>query len=157
MNAYLAASQAVLEEIYDDLLQLVRPLDAAALNWTPLPENANTIAALVAHTVGATNSWLSRAVEKPIQRDRDAEFRSHAGAEDLVRLVQDGKTRAQDYFRLLADVDPATVRPVRRLSRGEDQEVTIGWCVEHAIIHAGEHWGQIQLTAQLYAAMKDRT
>jgi hypothetical protein len=41
---------------------------------------------------------------------------------------------------------------VHRLSSGTDATVCVAWCVEHAVIHAGEHWGQIQLTRQLYAA-----
>jgi hypothetical protein len=40
------------------------------------------------------------------------------------------------------------------MSAGTSQDVTIAWCVEHAIIHVGEHWGQIQLTAQLYRARR---
>jgi hypothetical protein len=46
------------------------------------------------------------------------------------------------------------VRPitVHRLRGDVDATVTAAWCVEHALAHAGEHWGQIQLTAQLYAA-----
>lgn len=157
MNAYLAAGQSVLEEMYGDLIKLLGELEGNAVNWTPPLKDTNTIAALVTHTMGATNSWLARASGMTIQRDRDAEFRSRASTEDLVKQVESGREEARNYFRHLADLDPATVRPVRRLSRGEDQDVTIGWCVEHAILHAGEHWGQIQLTAQLYAAMKDRT
>jgi hypothetical protein len=29
--------------------------------------------------------------------------------------------------------------------------LSVGWCIAHALIHAGEHWGQIQLNLQLYS------
>ena len=35
----------------------------------------------------------------------------------------------------------------------EEIELSLAWCVEHALIHAGEHWGQIQLTAQLHTGL----
>lgn len=151
VNAFLDANQAVLDEMYDALAAFLGKLDDSVVNWSPLPEDTNSIAAMVTHTIGATTSWLSRAAGAPIQRDRDAEFRVRTSAAELARLVDDGKVQADSYFLLLNDVDPATVRPVRRLSSGTDAEVTVAWCVEHAVIHAGEHWGQIQLTAQLYA------
>lgn len=156
MDAYLSANQSVLEETYGELLKFLRTLDDAAVNWAPLPADTNSVAAMATHAVGATNSWLSRAAGTPIQRDRDAEFHRQATVADLIKLVEEGQSQARDYFGRLADLDPATIRPVRRLSRGEDQQVSIAWCVEHAVIHAGEHWGQIQLTVQLYRAPTSR-
>ena len=47
MNAYLDASLAVLEEMLDDLVELIRPLGDDALNWAPLPDGTNSIAVLV--------------------------------------------------------------------------------------------------------------
>lgn len=152
MNPYVAANHDALEEMYQNLIELLEKLDDDAVNWSPPVDETNTITAMVTHTVGATNGWLSRAVGTPIQRDRDAEFRGRASVDGLVKLIRDGRAQARDYFARLADADPATIRSVRRLSRGEDQDVSIGWCVEHALLHAGEHWGQIQLTAQWYRA-----
>ncbi|HET8628649.1 MAG TPA: DinB family protein [Thermomicrobiales bacterium] len=154
MPPHLAASQDVLEELYAALLALLRDLGDAALNWRPPLPETNSIAALVHHTVGATESWLSRALDEPVDRDRDAEFRASATAAEAVALVERSRERVRAQFARLAAVEPGTVRHVRRLDRAEAQPLTAAWCVEHALIHAGEHWGQIQLTRQLHAARR---
>jgi hypothetical protein len=146
------ARLAVLEELYDDLVELLRPLDAACLNWTPPIAATNSIAGLVRHTVGSTDAWLARAVGEPITRDRDAEFRTPAGSDELISIVDQGRLDARRRFALLAGLAPETVRTVRRLDDPHEYEVTVAWCVAHAVIHGGEHWGQIQLNRQLYAA-----
>jgi hypothetical protein len=86
------ASRAVLEELCDDLVEWLRPLDVACLNWTPPVAATNSIAGAVRHTVGSTHD------------------------------------------------DP------------REHEVTMAWCVADAVIHSGEHSGQIQLNRQFYAA-----
>ena len=149
MNAYLEASGAVLEELLDSLAELVRPLDGGTLNWSPLPEGTNSIAALVGHTVGSTASWLARATGEVAPRDRDAEFRARATSEDLTRLIERCQTEVRRRLSLLDGLDPAGKQSVHRIRGDVDAEVTAAWCLEHAIVHAGEHWGQIQLTAQL--------
>jgi hypothetical protein len=152
MSAQLEAGLAVLEEQLDAMLALVRPLEADCLNWTPPVAETNSIAAMVTHTCGSIDSWLARALVESIDRDRDAEFEARADAAALVGRIERCRVDTRRRIEALEAVDPATVRPVRRLSRGEDQRVSVAWCVEHAIIHAGEHWGQIQLTKQLYGA-----
>ena len=152
MNAYLEANLAVLEELCDELIALLRRLDDDCVNWQPLAKDTNSIAVLVTHTTGSINSWLARALGETAARDRDAEFRAHATTRDLIGLVERARDDARRSLERLDTMDPAEKRPVRRLSRGEDATVSAAWCVEHAVIHAGEHWGQIQLTRQTYAA-----
>jgi uncharacterized damage-inducible protein DinB len=152
MSAALAADLAVIEEMLDAMVELVRPLDVDCLNWTPAAPETNSIAAMVVHTCGSIDSWLSRALVETIEREREAEFRARADAGALVERIERCRVETRRRLAALEPVDPATVRSVRRLSSGRDSEVSVAWCVEHAIIHAGEHWGQIQLTRQLYAA-----
>lgn len=157
MQPYLTANLAVLDELYDALVAFLRPLDDDCLNWSPLPEATNSIAALVTHLTGATTSWFARAVEESLKRDRDAEFHVRSSAAELIATVERGRAEARRLVALIDALDPATTRAVRRLSQGHDATVSIAWCVEHAIIHAGEHWGQIQLTQQLYLADRGGT
>ncbi|HEX5503072.1 MAG TPA: DinB family protein [Thermomicrobiales bacterium] len=152
MPAHLTASQDVLEELYAALLDLLRGLDDAALAWRPPLPETNSIAALVHHTVGATESWLARALDESLARDRDAEFRASATAAEAVALVERSRERVRAQFARLAAVEPGTVRQLQRHGHAAAQPLTVAWCVEHALIHAGEHWGQIQLTRQLHAA-----
>jgi uncharacterized damage-inducible protein DinB len=152
MQAHVQASMAVLDELYDDLIKFLSRLDEACLNWTPPAPETNSIAALVRHVVGSNEAWLARAVDEPVVRDRDAEFRARGTAESLSSEVERSRTDSRRRFALLDTIDPSTVRSVRRLNAPEISEKTVAWCVTHALIHAGEHWGQIQLNAQLYAA-----
>ena len=152
MSAQLEADLAVLEELLDDLSDLIRPLDAAALNWAPLGEGTNSIAALVVHTSGSTASWLARAVGETLPRDREAEFRSRGSASSLLDAVERCRDDARRRFRQLEGSEMASLRHVHRLRGDADADVSVAWCAEHALAHAAEHWGQIQLTAQLYAA-----
>jgi uncharacterized damage-inducible protein DinB len=152
MSAPLAADLAVLEEMLDAMVELIRPLDDDCLNWTPAAPETNSIAAMVTHTCGSIDGWLSRALVESIERDREAEFHARADAAALVERIERCRAETRRRLDALDGVDPGTVRSVRRLSSGRDAQVSVAWCVEHAIVHAGEHWGQIQLTRQLYDA-----
>jgi uncharacterized damage-inducible protein DinB len=152
MTPHLEAVMAALDEQFDATVGQLEPLDPDCLNWRPSAPETNSIAAMVTHTCGAIDSWLARALVETIERNRDAEFEVRADAAGLVARVERCRAETRRRLEALSQIDPATMRAVRRLSRGEDQHVTIAWCVEHAIVHAGEHWGQIQLTKQLHAA-----
>lgn len=153
MTGHLAASRLVLEELYDGLTALLPTLERAALEWAPLDDRTNSISGLVRHTVGSIDSWLARAVSETIERDRDAEFFYHGDVPDLLALVERSRSEVERRMALLEGLDPGEEIAVRRvMPRPHEARVSRAWCLEHAIIHAGEHWGQIQLTAQLYAA-----
>jgi uncharacterized damage-inducible protein DinB len=152
MNAHLTAGLNVLDEIYDALVEVIEQTDDGTLNWTPPIPDANSIAALTRHLVGATDAWFSRALGDTIQRDRDAEFRYHGTARELIDLLAESRARIHDKAERLDAVDPAAVRRYRRLGDDHESALTVAWCVEHALVHAAEHWGQIQLNRQLAAA-----
>ena len=150
MGAFITANLAVLEELAGHLTDFLASLDEDALNWSPLAVETNSIAALATHIAGSLDNWFGRAVGEPVRRDRDAEFSARSSAADLVARIDDALTTVRRRCRLLEEIDPATVYRVQRLSRNEVSDLTVAWCVEHAVIHTGEHWGQIQLTRQLY-------
>jgi uncharacterized damage-inducible protein DinB len=152
MEAHVEAGLTVLEELYDHLTEAIRPLDSTTLNWKPGITESNSIAALVRHTIASTDAWFSRAMNEPVTRDRDEEFRFQAGAQELVDQVVAARGRLRDQFTRLESVDPAEIRRYMRLGRQEESSLSVAWCVEHAIVHAAEHWGQIQLTIQLAKA-----
>jgi uncharacterized damage-inducible protein DinB len=144
-----AGQLAVLSELYAHIADLVRTQDEAALNWAPLPHDTNTIAALVHHIVGSTRVWLGRAVGETYERDREAEFRRHGTAEDLLAVLDGARAELNRTFERLDTLDLGRTMRVTRVAVPEGQTVSAAWCVEHALAHAGEHWGAIQLTAQL--------
>ena len=154
MTSELDASLAVFEELFDDLTRLVQGLDDACVNWVPPAPETNSIAVMVTHIVGSVDSWLARAVGETIERDRDAEFAARDSATRLVARVEEGRGRLRRRYRLLAGCDLSATLAARRVRSPEAETVTGAWCVEHALAHAGEHWGQIQLTRQLYDAQR---
>lgn len=155
MDPHLTASLAVLEELYDGLVDLLGAIDDDCANWTPPIPDTNSIAALTHHIAGSMDNWLTRALAEPVVRDRDAEFRGRGSPADLIAIVERSRARVREQFARLDAVDRGLVRRVRRaIPRPHDAEHTVGWCIEHALIHAGEHWGQIQLNRQLYAARR---
>lgn len=149
MNAGLAARMTVLEEMFEALVELIKPLEPACLNWAPAP-GANSIADMVTHIIGSLESWLARALNEPFERNREAEFEAQATAVELLTLITAARPRLRARFDRLDSLDLGTLRQVQRLSRGQSQAVTIAWCIDHAVIHAGEHWGQIQLNRELF-------
>jgi hypothetical protein len=152
MNAYLTAGLAVLDEFYDDLVELIGQSDDDVLNWTPSVPDANSIAALTRHIAGSNDAWFRRALGETFQRDRDAEFRYHGTAQELLDLIGDSRANIRDLAERLDAVDPAAIRRYQRLGDDHESALTVAWCVEHALVHAAEHWGQIQLNRQLSVA-----
>lgn len=152
MNAHLAAGLAVLEELYDVLAELIQNSDDDALNWTPPVAAGNSIAALTRHIAGSNDAWFKRALGQTFHRDRDAEFHYHATKGELLQVIAQSRITARDQLERIDTLDPAAVIRYRRLGATEESVLSLAWCVEHALIHAGEHWGEIQLNRQLFAA-----
>ena len=151
VNAALAGAWSELEDSLSDLIALVEPLDEAAINWRPPAPDSNSIAVLVRHTIGSASMWCSIALDEPFERDRDAEFRVHESPAALVAALPEFVSSLRGQFERLDAVDPASVHHDPR--RGSDGEAhTAGWCIAHVLSHTGEHWGQIQLTRDLYRA-----
>jgi uncharacterized damage-inducible protein DinB len=156
VNGYLAGNLSVIEELLDGLAALVKPLDEACLNWTPPTDNANSIADLTAHILGSIEAWLARALAEPFERNRDAEFETHADAATLLAAIEGSRQRIKERLARLDGIDPAVERNIRRLNAPGEVPISVGWCIAHAVIHAGEHWGQIQLTQDLYEQSQTR-
>jgi hypothetical protein len=150
MNPHLSASRAVLDELFDDLARLLGEIDDAGANWAAPEANANSIADLVRHVAGSLDAWLSRALDESFVRDRDAEFAAHHAPAELAAIVERSRSKVRDQFARLEGVDPGAVRRFRRLGEDSDAELTAAWCIAHAVIHAGEHWGQIQVIRDRY-------
>jgi hypothetical protein len=154
MNAHLIASLAVTDELFAAMAAFVAPLGDDVLNWFPPAADSNSIAGLVHHACGSTNSWLARAIGEELARNRDSEFQGRGSAAELVGMIEQTRTEVRRRIGLLDGRDLAETIEVRRLggaSAGRVMDVSRAWCVEHALIHASEHWGHIQLTQQLHA------
>ena len=151
MNAVLAGAWSELDGTLSELISLVDSLDEDAVNWRPPAPDSNSIAVLVRHTAGSASMWCSIALDESFERDRDAEFRVRESPEALVATLREFVSWLRGRFERLDAVDPASEH--RDPRPGSDGEVhTAGWCVAHVLSHTAEHWGQIQLTRDLYRA-----
>lgn len=116
------------------------------LNWTPGPE-MNSMAVLIVHTAGSTRFWIGDiALGDSSNRDRSSEFAAHElDAAALRARLTDLETYVENALPRLTDL--AEVRPVNRF----DQETTtVAWALLHALEHAAQHVGHVQMTHQLW-------
>ena len=119
-------------------------MDAAALNWKPHPE-ANSIAVLVTHTLGSEREMLAAVRGVKLPRDRPSEFRAHADAAALTRLVDEAEAWLDEQTSGMSADDLAADRP-----RGDrPPQPGLYWLVTN-YGHAREHLAQMELTKQLY-------
>jgi len=129
---------ALYREIHDKLREQVRGLDHGTLNWRPLPK-ANSIAVLVAHTLGSEREMI-RAL-RLIESDRDRE----SEAADLLALLDRADRELEKQIAALTAADLTEMRP-----RGDrPPKPGIEWLVSN-YGHAREHLAQLELTKQLY-------
>ncbi len=126
--------------------ETLRELPIGALDWRPLARGTNSIFALAAHALGAERFWLHRMVgQRPIERDREAEFR--AQAIDLAALRISYDLTAPETERILFALTESEMEAQRTSERGT---YTVRWCILHVLEHYSEHWGQVELTRQLW-------
>jgi hypothetical protein len=130
--------------LHERFREQVRGLDHGTLNWRPLPK-ANSIAVLVAHSLGSEREVIRAVRMLPSDRDRDAEFKIEMDEDELLALIDriDGEMR--QHLREVTAQDLVEDR------ERKDHEAHTGlyWLVSN-YGHAREHLAQIELTKQLY-------
>jgi hypothetical protein len=130
--------------VHQDIRERVAGLDDEALNWQPLPA-ANSIAVLVVHTLGSEREMLHAVRQRPIERDRPAEFKARASAADLLALLEQADRELGHLAGTLTADDLIGMRP-----RGDrPPKPGLEWLLTN-YGHAREHLAQIDLTKQLY-------
>lgn len=138
-------------EELDRVIKALDGLDEAAVNWRPPSPSANTLLVLATHTLGAAEEHVvQKLCGREVARSRPAEFAATGSAAHIRRRTDDVKRRIAEE---LARLDPARLQeeqdtPVGKLPRGH-------WHV-HAVAHAAEHAGQLELTRDLWRAAEKR-
>lgn len=147
----IEAATMMLEKLRRDLHDGLAGQSGEALDWRPAP-GANSIAGLVAHMLESGNFLLQAGRGRTIPREREAQFA--AGAPDAATLLarlDAGWAPIVAGARAYTAADLAAHQPFR----GEER---VGaWFLLHTCGHLLEHWGQIQLTRDLYAARQAGT
>lgn len=130
-----------------DLLKTLEGLNEEALNWRPLPSEANSLYALALHSLGAERKWIHEIIGgRKVERDREAELR--AQAQDVKSLRAQYDTAANESEEVLARLTLTELETMRAAMRYGEQSVR--WCILRVIEHYNEHLGQMLLTRQLW-------
>lgn len=146
MDPTAATAATILEQLREDLRAGLAGQSAEALNWRPTPDG-NSIAGLVAHLSEASNFLLHAGKGETVPRDREAQFAATTpDADTLLARIDAAWEPLLQLARSYTAADLAATRDIRGRQRSG------AWCLLHACEHAAEHWGQIQLTRDLYAA-----
>jgi len=135
-----------LQELHGEIEEALKGLTPAALDWTPGP-GMNSIGVMVYHLTGAERYWIGEVIGgASAHRDREAEFRMKGMEVDalLKRLAENHPVITGVLSGLkLPDLE------AKRMARNQN-EVTVGWALGHALKHTAIHLGQVQLTRELW-------
>lgn len=148
----------VLTMLAREIIVQLEGLSDEELN-TPVPlPDANSLAALATHTLGAGQYWsLTLVGGQAIPRDRPAEFRALGHGPELIARFEGWVAALQ---AMLAALPPEALGPLpnppanRRLQAIGDAPITGRDCLLHAVEHTATHLGHIQLTRQLVLALR---
>lgn len=139
---------ALFEQL-DRVVKALDGLDEAAVNWKPPAEGANPILVLATHTAAAAEDHVVRRVcGEAVQRSRPTEFTATGSAAHIAARVEQVKRRVTDA---LARMDPAILAVMHDTPEGR---LAGGHSLVHAVAHAAEHAGQIELTRDLWLASR---
>jgi len=138
------AFQKLFHELHDKFRAQVRDLDHGTLNWRPLPK-ANSIAVLVAHSLGSEREMIRAVRSLPSDRDRDSEFRVEADAAELLALADQADREVDEHLAGLTADDLIQ----DRARKDHEPKPGLIWLISN-YGHAREHLAQVELTKQLY-------
>ena len=147
MQTYFADYFSLLQSCHNDIHKAIDDLPPEALDWVR-GKDMNSISVLVFHLTGAERFWIGDvAAQEPSDRNRDSEFKvKDLGTDTLKKRLDEALSYAKAALEKFSLQDLETPRR----SPQTDREFTVGWALLHALEHATEHKGQIQLTRQLW-------
>ena len=135
-------------QMHGEIREQIDGLDRKALNWKPHPE-ANSIAVLVFHALGSEREMINAVRGIKTERDRAAEFEVEADAADLIALLEIADADMDRHIAALTAEDLTAPRP-----RGDrPPRPGLEWLLRN-YGHEREHLAQIELTKQLYGAVR---
>ena len=142
--------ETYMERLRDARAEILKTLDGLsvdALNWHPLPDETNSLYALATHSLGAERGWLHELVgQRPIERDRAAEFRARGEDAAALRAAYETVARAsEEILTRLAEPEMVALR-----GKHASNMHTVRWCILHIVEHYNEHLGQMRLTRQMW-------
>jgi len=133
----------------ESLVRLFEDLDVSGRTWTPPAPDANSVAALVNHTVSnAEDNLLGTVAGTAVAYERQADFDRPEAEPARVRARWHAVRDA--FVRRIPDLDDAAV--LERVSHPRRGEVTRYEAMLVVARHAAEHLAHAELTRDLYRA-----
>lgn len=136
-----------LEEMLEAIKQGIDGLPVEALDWSP-GAGMNSLGVLAVHVAGSTRYWIGDvAGEEPSGRVRDVEFESRAMDAGALQARLDATlAHSRSVLARLTHDDLVAVRGTFR----DGKPYTGAWALWHALEHAAQHVGHVQITRQLW-------
>jgi hypothetical protein len=135
------------DQALDEMVSIVRELGDDMASTRPDLPGANSPYAILTHCLGVMEFWGGYMVAgRPVERDRDAEFRAEGPVAELVELAAEARRRLEAD---VAAADPVAA-PRHDPVLPEDADTPIGRTQGGVLIHIfrelTQHLGQMQLT-----------
>jgi hypothetical protein len=130
----------------DQMVQILRVLGDEQANRRPDAEGANSPFAILTHCLGVMEYWGGATVaDRPVERDRDAEFRAEGNVEELIaRVAVARRTLEVDTGELDSMAAPSNV--VRSDDEDPPYKHSKGAVLLHILEELFQHVGQMELT-----------
>jgi hypothetical protein len=139
------------DKALDGMAIVVRELGDELANRRPDLDGANSPYAILSHCLGVMEFWGGATVaERPVSRDRAAEFVAHGQVEDLlVRTAKARRALESDLSGFDTMGVPVEVKPG---DQDYPYNATKGSVLVHIIEELFQHWGQMEITRDLLVA-----
>jgi uncharacterized damage-inducible protein DinB len=145
MQSYFEDYLQNLKDLHSDMLNALKDLPAAALDWSPAAD-INSIDVLVVHTAGAERFWIGEVVAgDPANRNREAEFKARGLDSEKLAQRLNGNL---EYIR--SALENLTLDDLASLRNPPDRERSVAWILSHVLKHTAIHLGHVQLMRQLW-------
>jgi uncharacterized damage-inducible protein DinB len=146
-NSFIPSYLERFGNLHKNLSESIEGLSIEAMDWEPGP-GMNSLAVILAHTAGSLRYWIGDvALGEPSGRVRASEFKTRGVTSQEMQHRLDAvlayaqaslpRLKLEDLER---DASPAA----------EDEPVSRGWALLHALEHGYLHLGHVQLTSQLW-------
>jgi hypothetical protein len=136
----------------DTMAGIVKELGDDRANRRPPFPGANSPYVILTHCLGVMEYWGGATIaDRPIERDRDAEFTASGPVAPLLRRTEEARQRLADDIK---DLDPWAEPP--NVHRNPDDAVpyedTQGAVLLHVLEELFQHLGQMELTRDALTA-----
>lgn len=149
----------MVEGYHNDIKKMLAEVDADGLNWEPTDDGkSNSLYAITVHIalveqlcVNRLNGAVSRAAipSEPEWSQGDIGLKSRGeSAERPLELLDKAFAGLQ---QVLSEMTAEKMDGAYQTSRGELANRWLAW---HPLDHTAEHWGQMEITRQLFLKLK---